>query len=281
MQSVPEIEEETSADVTTSVKDTEGILADKTILIVEDNANIRINIKKVFLGASNLLDCDNGKDGFDTATDKMPDLIISDVIMPGMNGFEMCTKLKTDERTSHIPIILLTSKTSDDSKMQGLETGADDYIAKPFNANLLFIRVINLIKSRQELKKRFAREIKIEASEITITSTDEKFLQKAIDLVEKNISDSSFDNDQFTEAMGMSRTQLFRKLKAITGQSATEFIRTIRLKRAAQMIEKSDMRINEIAYSVGFSTPAYFTTSFSEMFGMTPKEYAENNLHNK
>jgi DNA-binding response OmpR family regulator len=275
--SLPKQEDVLSEIIPAIKKDKEGILTNKTILIVEDNNNIRINIKNIFQGVCDVLENDNGKDGYDTAIDEIPDLIISDVLMPLMDGFEMCEKLKTDERTSHIPIIILTSKSSDQSKMHGLETGADDYITKPFNANLLFIRVVNLIKSRQELRKRFAREIKIEAREVTITSIDEKFLQKAIDIVEKNITDSVFDNEQFTLAMAMSRTQLYRKLKAVTGFSATEFIRTIRLKRAAQLLEKSTMRINEVAFSVGFSNPNYFYISFSEMFGMTPSEYAEKN----
>ena len=259
----------------------DAIVYKKSILIVEDNAAIRLNIKSVLAAEFEISEAENGKAGLAIALDIMPDLIISDLMMPEMNGFELCRFLKTDERSSHIPVILLTSSISDANKMVGLETGADDYITKPFNAEVLIVRVKNLIKSREELRRRFSREVKLEASEISITSADENFLNKAIALVESNLEESELSVTQLSDELNMSRVQLYRKLHGLTGLPPNEFIRTIRLKRAAQLLAKSGASIKEIAFSVGFKDPSYFGRAFRKQFGLSPSEYMVQNSEEK
>jgi signal transduction histidine kinase/ligand-binding sensor domain-containing protein/DNA-binding response OmpR family regulator len=245
------------------------------VLIVDDNPNIRENLKQFLSEYFDVYEAADGKEGLSIAYEMVPDIIISDVMMPEPDGYELCEKIKTDERTSHIPVILLTVRSSDTSRIKGIETGADDYVTKPFNMEYMLARIENLIRSRNELRKRFAKEITLEPKDITITSLDEKFLTKALDVVEKNMTNQEFDSNELVSAMGMSRSGLFLKLKALTGQSATEFIRTIRLKRAAKILTQKAMNISEVCYSVGFKHPVYFSRSFSKQFGMSPSEYSD------
>jgi DNA-binding response OmpR family regulator len=181
-----------------------------------------------------------------------------------MDGMELCRRLKTDERTSHIPVVLLTARASVESRLGGLETGADDYITKPFHVHELQIKVRNLVAGRQQLRERFTREVKLEPRAIAITSADEKFLRVAIEMVEA-----------LEAEMSMSKMQLYRKLKALTDQSPSEFIRTIRLKRAAALLGAKSGTITEIAYEVGFNNLSYFAKCFKEMYGVTPSEYTD------
>jgi YesN/AraC family two-component response regulator len=203
-------------------------------------------------------------------------MIISDVMMPNMDGFQFCEKIKTDERTSHIPVILLTARASGESKIEGLETGADDYLTKPFDAKELRVRVNNLIEQRRKLQERFRREITVQPGDITVTSIDEKFLQRAINIVEEKISNSDFNIDQFCSEIGMSRPTLNRKLRALTGLSTNEFIRTLRLKRASQLLQQKSATIIEIAYEVGFNNPSYFAECFRKQFGKSPSEFVKD-----
>ncbi|MFQ5628653.1 MAG: helix-turn-helix domain-containing protein, partial [bacterium] len=187
---------------------------------------------------------------------------------------QLCEKLKTDERTSHIPVILLTAKSSGESKVEGLELGADDYLIKPFDSRELQVRVKNLIEQRQKLRERFGREIKLQPKDIAITSADERFLQRIIDSINEHLSDEEFSVEQFGREVGLSRGQLHRKLKGLTDQAPVEFIRTIRLKRAAQLLEQQYGTVAEIAYEVGFGDPSYFTRCFRQQFGIAPSDYA-------
>jgi DNA-binding response OmpR family regulator len=203
-------------------------------------------------------------------------------MMPKLDGNEMTLQLKTDERTSHIPIILLTAKASMESKMEGLETGADDFLTKPFDANELLVRIHNLINQRKRLREVFGKKLSFSVSPSSdelkdsgITSMDEQFLKKAFETVEREMSDTEFSVQALSEKMGLSRMQLHRKLTALTNQSATEFIKTIRLNKAAILLKSKSGTAAEIAYDVGFNTPAYFSTCFKEHFGTTPSEYAE------
>jgi DNA-binding response OmpR family regulator len=246
------------------------------VLIVEDNDDMRRYLRNSLNQVYDILEAENGASGHQTALEKAPDLIVSDVMMPGMNGFELCRKLKTDARTSHIPVILLTARAGQGDKLEGLEIGADDYLTKPFDARELQVRVKNLIEQRQRLRERFSREITVQPKDITVTSIDEKFLQQAIDIVEANMSDGDFQIDQFCRAIGMSRSTLNRKLRALTGLSTNVFIRTLRLKRAAQLLEKKSATIVEIAYEVGFNNPSYFAECFRQQFGRSPSEYTSN-----
>ncbi|WP_366186139.1 two-component regulator propeller domain-containing protein [Flavobacterium ovatum] len=252
-----------------------------TVLIVEDNLDVRNFVKSIFANKYNVLDAENGKDAIEIAQKAPVDLIISDVMMPIMDGFELCKKIKTDIITSHIPVILLTAKTSDVHRDEGYKLGANAYITKPFDAEILGIRVDNLLGTRKQLISKFKKDIILEPKELTITSADEVFLEKAIKIVEDNISDTEFNVITFTEQMNMSRSVLFRKMKVLTGQSINEFVRTIKLKRAGQLLIQSQMNISDVAYEVGFNDLKYFRKCFKTLFEETPSSYRSKNAVDK
>lgn len=243
------------------------------VLVVEDNADVRRYLREALDGAYQIVEASDGAEGLQTALDVIPDLIVSDVMMPNMDGFEMCRRIKSDEKTSHVPVILLTARASRDSKLEGLKLGADAYVAKPFDTREVVVRVRSLIEQRRQLAARFRREITLQPNDVAVTSMDEQFLQRLLEVIEVRLSDPDFDVRAFSRAVGMSRQHLNRKLKGLAGQSASDFIRTMRLKRAAQLLGKRSATITEIAYEVGFSNPAHFSKSFRETFGKTPSEY--------
>ena len=243
------------------------------LLIVEDNADMRAYTRELLVGSYKVIEAADGQKGFEKAAEIIPDIIISDVMMPEMDGFQFCEKIKTDQRTSHIPVILLTAKSSGESKVEGLETGADDYLTKPFDARELRVRVKNLIEQRERLRERFQEQILIHPSAVTATSMDSRFLKRAIEFVEEHLDDTGLDVNQFSKEMALSRSQLNRKLRALTKQSATEFIRCLRLKRAAQLLEHHSGNISEIAYEVGFTNPSRFAEYFRKLFGVSPSKY--------
>lgn len=244
------------------------------LLIIEDNIDLRNFLVDCFNPVYQTLAVGNGNEGFAQALKHVPDLIISDVMMPGMDGVELCRRLKADERTSHVPVILLTAKTDTKSKLAGLETGADEYLTKPFDRLELLTRVNNLLASRKQLKERFSRQLLVQPSEVTVTSTDEKFLQNVFALLEKNLSNADFDLSAFSQEIGVSQTHLHRKLTALLGQSPNDLIRSLRLKRAASLLSQQHGNVSEIAFMVGFTNPNYFTKCFKDQFGQTPTEYA-------
>ncbi len=245
------------------------------ILLVEDHAEMRRFVRQELEPAYRVHEAGDGEAGWEKALEAIPDLMISDVMMPKMNGYELCRRLKTDERTSHIPVILLTAKADQPDKLAGLETGADDYLSKPFDRQELVARVKNLIALRRKLRERFARQLTLKPSEVTVESRDEAFLQRALAVMEEQISNEEFSVEDFQRAVGMSKTQLHRKLKALVNQAPREFMRTFRLQRAAQLLKQGAGNVTEIAYMVGFSSQPYFTKCFQEEFGVTPKEYAK------
>ena len=252
------------------------IIADEAqplVLVVEDNTDMRLYINDVLGPVYRVEEAFDGEMGVERANDLLPDLIVSDLMMPKKDGFQLCRELKTNESTSHIPVILLTAKAERENRLEGLETGADDYLIKPFDSNELLIRIKNLISQRQRLRDRFSESIRVEASEITVTSMDAQFLQKAIDLVEENLEDDSFSVESFSEQIGLSRRQFYQKIKSITGLTPTEFILSIRLKRAAVLVSEKAGTISEIAYSVGFNNLSYFARAFKKQFGVTPSKY--------
>jgi YesN/AraC family two-component response regulator len=221
----------------------------------------------------------DGTTGLKLAQDNSPDLIVSDVFMPGTNGYELCRKIKSEFKTSHIPVILLSAKAGVDNKIEGLESGADSYIAKPFHVKQLQIEIANLIKSRQKLKELFQRDIYIQPKELNIPSMDEKFITKCIEVVNKYMEDSEFGVVELGREVGLSRTQLFRKIKALLGQSPLEFIYSTRLKAAARLLVEKQYNISEVAYMTGFSNPASFSTSFRKYFGQSPSQFiAKHNV---
>jgi signal transduction histidine kinase/DNA-binding response OmpR family regulator len=255
-----------------SVSQVNGSEEKAVILVAEDNDDLRAYIHDIFVGKFDIIEADNGEDALEKALTHIPDLIISDWMMPKMTGVELCSKVKLNEKTSHIPIIILTSKSSNDSKMEGLETGADDYITKPFNANLLEVRVTNLLASRRRLRERFQQATEVSPKEITLNTADEHFLEKSIRIVEENMANPDFDIQALELALKMSNMQLYRKLKGVTGLSGIEFIRTIRLKKAFQLLETATYSVAEVAYQVGFNDPSYFTRIFKKEYGKAPSE---------
>ncbi|WP_190810713.1 response regulator [Flagellimonas sp. S3867] len=258
-----------------TLKEEETIKKDlPLVLIVEDNDDVRSYVIKNLNNTYNIKEATNGVEGFDIAQKVVPDLIISDVMMPDMDGLSLCKKLKEDEKTSHIPVILLTALASQASKVEGIETGADDYIIKPFDKKELIARVKNLIDQRQRLREKYSRQLTLEPKVLAITSVDERFLEKIVRILEQRLDDSSFGVEDLAKETGMSRTQLFRKMRALLNQSPQDFIRDFRLKRAAQLLENKAGNISEIAYQVGFNNLSYFTKRFKELFGKTPSEYS-------
>ena len=251
------------------------------VLIVEDNSDMRQFLKHTLEPSYKVHEAVDGMEGWNAAVDSLPDLIISDVMMPKMDGVELCEKLKKDQRTSHIPVILLTAKVDKQSKLAGLEIGADDYLAKPFDSEELLILLKNRIEQRQKLRERFSKEITLQPKDITITSADERFLQQALDIVEQHMGDFNFNVKMLREEMGISRMQLQRKIKALTDQSPVEFIRVLRLKRAAQLISQRKDNISQITYEVGFNNLSYFAKCFKEHFGQSPSQYASQKVVEK
>lgn len=244
------------------------------VLVVEDHVELRNFICSQLTSDYDVLQAEDGLKAYELALDAVPDLVVSDLMMPGMDGGSLCQKLKADVRTSHIPIVLLTAKADWESKLQGLQTGADDYLTKPFKVEELRVRMKNLLDSRAKLRERFSKQISLNPQEVTVTSTDERFLQRALSIMEANMGNAKFDVEAFSREIGLSRTHLHRKLTALTGQSPNEFIRTIRLKRAASLLHQHQGNNSEIAYAVGFNTLNYFTKCFKDFYGVTPSEYA-------
>lgn len=260
----------------------ENIIIENTIqglprlLLVEDNADLRYYLRENLKQQFNLSEAEDGEKGIATALEEVPDLIISDLMMPKINGLQLCQQLKEDEKTSHIPIILLTAKADVETKLQGYKYGADDYIAKPFQIEEVIVRVENLIANRKRVQEKFARHLTISPNALPVNSIDERFLKRAMELVEKFIGDSSFGVEPFSKEMGVSHTQLYRKLHAITGFNPNEFIRHMRLLRAADLMRQKAGNVADITYQVGFNNLSYFSKVFKEKFGITPIEFLKN-----
>lgn len=252
-----------------------------SILFVDDSEDVRIYVSQLLEPDYNLFVCDNAKDAIDVAVNNSPDLIVSDVMMPDLDGIEFCKIIKTDIRTCHIPVILLTARATRNGKIEGLETGADDYIVKPFDSEELLIRIKNLIEQRKLLREKFSKEIYIKPDSIATNVLDKEFFSRLTEIVEKNISDFNFDSDILSKELSMSRSQLNRKIKAITGIGPGEFIRDFRLKKAAQMILENKFSITQIALEVGFASPAQFTRAFTKYFNCLPSEFKEKCVGNK
>ncbi|HKK42533.1 MAG TPA: two-component regulator propeller domain-containing protein [Bacteroidales bacterium] len=243
-------------------------------LIIDDNRDIRTQLRDNLEPDYNIYEAVDGIAGLKIANEVIPDIIITDLMMPNMDGLELCKRIKTTELTNHIPIIILTAKDTPEDKIEGLQNGADDYIPKPFSMAELKVRAANLVEQRRKTRERFSREITLDPAGITITSLDEQFLGRAIGIIEKHIHDDQFSLDKFRREMNMSRSTLFRKLHAVTGQSPTEFIRTIRLKRAASLLKQDFGNITQVSFEVGFRSLSYFNRSFKNMYGVTPMEYS-------
>jgi signal transduction histidine kinase/DNA-binding response OmpR family regulator len=246
---------------------------EKSLLIVEDNHDLLEFVAGIFADEYKILKADDGKKGLMMATKTIPDIIISDIMMPGMDGIQMCEELKSNPCTSHIPILLLTAKTDQDSMLRSFKIGADDYIIKPFSAVLLKSRIQNLVNQRRKLIEKFSQRFQIEPTEVILPDTDKRFLEKTILVIEKNIDNPELDLGILASEMNVSRTQLYRKLKALTDYSGNKFIRVIRLKRAAQLLSQNQLNISEVMQQTGFSNYSHFNQCFREQFNSYPKDY--------
>jgi len=247
----------------------------KTILIIEDNVDMRDFIRQQLVEDYRIEEALDGKQGLEKAADLTPDLIITDLMMPQLDGLTLCKKLKSNIHTSHIPIIMLTAKAGIENKIEGLETGADDYLTKPFNILELQVRVKNLIDQREKLKELFSKSDYIHPNEVTVTSMDEQFLEKTLELFEERYADADFGIAEMQESLAMSKAQLHRKFKAITSQTPGELLRNFRLRRAAQILEQKGENVTQVAYAVGFNNLSYFAKCFKSLFGVTPSAYAK------
>jgi ligand-binding sensor domain-containing protein/signal transduction histidine kinase/CheY-like chemotaxis protein/AraC-like DNA-binding protein len=254
-----------------------------SILIAEDNPELRTLVKEALNDQYHVIACEDGLQGWNTAVEQIPDLIISDVMMPEMDGFEFCEKIKTDERTSHIPVILLTAKSSQNDQVSGLETGADIYITKPFSTKILELNVRNLLSAREKLRQKFSQQI-IAAPETTATvetpadtfvnNVDKEFLTRVLQIVDEHMDDPDFGVEKLAKKVAMSPPILYKKIKAVSNMSVNEFVKSLKLKKAAQLLQQTDMTVYEVAYNVGYNDRKYFSREFKKQFGKTPSEYA-------
>ncbi|MEL6143605.1 MAG: response regulator, partial [Bacteroidota bacterium] len=234
------------------------------LLITEDNPDLREYIADQFRADYNILLAEDGETGLSIAQEKVPVLIITDIMMPKVDGIALTSLLKSDVRTSHVPVIMLTAKAEQEDKLVGLTTGADDYLTKPFDAEELRVRVDNLIKLRHQLRERFSNEGTIKLKEIAVTSLDEQFLQSLVEIIERRIDDDELTIEELASEVGVSRVQLHRKLKSLTGKSPSVFLRTIRLHRSKELLEKGAGNVSEVCFDVGFSSLAYFSKCFKD-----------------
>jgi len=243
--------------------------------LVEDNTDIVRFLKDEFSGSFNFVFANDGFKGFEKAITILPHAIILDVMMPKMSGYQLCEKLKSDERTCHIPVIFLTALAEKSEQMEGLEYGADDYITKPFDIDLLKIKINNLIESRKKLKLLYQKKVSLKTFELIPDSADEKLIDKILKTVDKEISNSSFGVEKLSKNVGMSRTHLYRKVMELTNQSPVELIRNLRLEKAAKLLHENKFYVSEIAYMTGFTEISYFRKIFKDFYGVSPSDFAK------
>ena len=247
------------------------------LLLVDDNAEIRSVLKDIFKENYQILEAEDGLQALKIAQTAIPDCIISDVMMPKMDGFEFTKTIKSNELTSFIPVILLTAKTSDEAHLEGLKSTADAYLTKPFNNQIVAATVNQLIAERKKLQERYSQELVLKPTDIVINSVDEKFIQRLQKALDENVSNPDYSSDDFAKDAGMSRMQLHRKLKTLFGVSSTEFLRNERLKIAAELLLKGNGNISDVVYAVGFNDVSYFSKCFKEKYECTPSEFVERN----
>ncbi len=288
-------QETAKAPAGTAASDEKGVQADgqeqttppttsngkRKIVIVDDNDDFLALLRDTLGSDYELIEAHNGQEAWDKIVATMPDLIITDVMMPVMDGNELCAKVKNDIRTSHIPLVMLTAKTAEEHNIEGLANGADDYLTKPFNNKILRLKVEKMIEQGERRQEAFKNQIEPEPSQITITPLDEQLIKKAIDYVEQNIASPNLSVEDLSRNLGMSRVHLYKKLMTITGRPPIEFIRVIRLKRAAQLLADPAQNVADVAYAVGFNNPKYFTKYFKEEFGVLPSKYYQTACKDK
>ena len=246
-----------------------------TILIVEDNKELRQYLSNGLSVQFNLIEAENGQKALDLLKDNDVDLILSDVMMPVMDGVKFCKLVKQNLKTCHIPVYLLSAKVDIKYQLKGLQVGADDYIPKPFSMEILVAKILNMLRTRYRIFERYSNTLEVEPEKITNNAMDEEVLRKAVAIVEKNMSNVDFSTEQFASEMNMSRSNLHLKLKAITGKSAIDFIHKIRFNRACQLLKEGKYTVSEISFMVGYNTPSYFAARFKKYIGCLPTEYGK------
>jgi signal transduction histidine kinase/DNA-binding response OmpR family regulator len=272
------VEEYASMPESISTITPESIDEEETvILVVDDHPDVRRYIREQLQSGYTIADAENGEAGIQSALDIIPDLVISDVMMPILDGYALCEALKTDQRTSHIPVILLTARAGEEDKLAGLDTGADDYLVKPFNSKELNTRVRNLIDQRRKLREQYVREGMLRPTEVEAVSLDDQFIQQMMSVIEDRLQDENFSVEELSSKMNMGARHLHRKIRALTSKSPVEFIRLVRLQRARHLLEQNTGTISEIAYQVGIINLSYFSKSFKQEFGVLPSEIEETN----
>lgn len=271
--------EEARPEPKPGISDVESTEATRTgkniILVVEDIADVRDYIRGALEPTYKVIEAADGREGIQKAREIIPDLIISDIMMPGADGYELCRVLKNDRDTSHIPILLLTAKAAEENIIKGLETGADDYITKPFNTRILYARIKNLIELRRYLQQTIDREMTLQPTKMAVSQVDKEFVKDLKEVIEKNIADPDFNVEELCRRLYMSHATLYRKIHALTGESPTEFIRSFRLKRGAELLKSDFGSILEVALEVGFASANYFTKCFKKKFHQLPSTFKE------
>ena len=248
--------------------------SDAKMLIVEDDASIREMLADIFRTFYQVITASDGVEAMELVEKEMPSIVLSDVVMPRMSGTELCKQIKKEFNTCHIPVVLLTARTAVEHTVEGLRIGADDYITKPFNINILVSRCNNLVNSRIQLQEKFTRQPQAFAQILATNPMDKEMLDRAMEIIEKYLDDSEFNVNTFAREMGMARTNLFSKLKAVTGQTPNDFILTIRLKKGAIMLRSNpELNITEISDRVGFSSSRYFSKCFKDVYHVSPMSY--------
>ena len=268
----PDLEVTVEFDPQTQVLSEEEISAQNIVLVIEDNDDIRNFLRLTLEPSYRVFEAVDGETGIAKATEIIPDIIICDIMMPGKDGFEVTKAPKKQEKTSHVPIVLLTAKAGVENRIIGLETGADAYVPKPFSSDELHARIANLIEGRKKLKEKFSRALTIKPEVAIEPSMEQKFLLRVKGVVDQFLGDENFSVEQLSKEVGMSRAQLHRKLIALTGVSASRFVRNYRLEHAHQLLQNKVGTVSEIAYRVGYSSPAYFTKCFTEDYGISPSQ---------
>lgn len=247
-----------------------------TVLLVEDNEDFRFYLKDNLSDTFNIIEAANGREGWQKSLALHPNLVVSDISMPEMNGIDLCRKIRNDKRTSHIPVVLLTAVTGEEQQLQGLETGANDYLTKPFNFEILMSKLKNILAMQEDMRKTYQKQLDVKPTEVETESFDEAFIKKAVQLIEKNIDNADFSVEELSSELFVSRVTLYKRALALTGKSPVDLIRSIRLKRAAQLLESSQLTISQISYKVGFKSQKYFVRCFKAEFNCLPSAYVSN-----
>ena len=247
--------------------------------MVDDNAKIREFLKKQLSINYKVEEASNGEEALELAKRVVPDLVLADISMPIMDGLELCHKLKTDMVTSHIPVVLLTARSSLSYQFEGFQEGADAYITKPFNVSLLELSIKNLILSRKQLREKYSQRISFQPDKVEVTSLDEEFLQQVKEAIDTHFQETNFSVDQLAREVNMSRTQLYRKLKTLTGQSAKKIITDFRLKRAKDLLSANKYTVSEVSFMVGYNDIKSFRDQFNKAFNKNPRDFVAISSH--